>query len=101
RAARLSAGRPRQQELVDRRLHLESGQLEDAIAIVEEAVRDEQGAELADLVPPAREEPVVADELVLLDVGEDRPRQREQLLEPLSRILPEKRRVLGSKAIAL
>ena len=33
RAARPPAGRPRQQELVERRVHLEAGQLEDAVAV--------------------------------------------------------------------
>ena len=61
---------------------------------LEEPVRDEQVAELADLVPPLREEPVVADELVLLDVREDRARQREQLLEPLPRVVVQQRGVL-------
>ena len=67
----------------------------------EEAVRDEQVAELADLVPPAREEPVVADELVLLDVREDGAREREQLVEPLARVVVEQRGVLGREPVAL
>ena len=87
----VAAGRPREEELVERRVHLEPGELEDVVAVLEEAVRDEQVAELADLVPPARQEPVVADELVLLDVREDGAREREQLLEPFARVVVEER----------
>ena len=88
-------------ELVERRVHLEPRELEDVVAVLEEAVRDEQGAELADLVPPAREEPVVAEELVLLDVREDRAREREQLVEPLPRLVVEQRAVLLGEPVAL
>ena len=57
-------------------------ELEDVLAVLQEPVRGEQVAEVADLVPPAGQEPVVAEELVLLDVGEDRPRERAARRSP-------------------
>ena len=65
------------------------------------AVRREQRAELAHLVPPPRQEPVVAEELVLLDVGEDHAREPEQLVEALARLLVEQRAVLLGEPVTL
>ena len=101
RAARLPSGGPRKHELVERRVHLEARKLEDPVAVLEEVVCHEQVTELADLVPPARQEPVVADELVLLDIREDRAREREQLLEPFPRVVVEQRRVLDREVVPL
>ena len=75
--------------------------MEDVLAVLEEAVLGEQRAELADLVEEARLEPVVAVELVLLDVREDRAREPEQLLERAARLLVEQRAVLLREAVAL
>ena len=58
--------------------------MEDVLAVRQIAVAREQRAELADLVVEAHEEPVVAVELVLLDVGEHGAREPEQLLEGLA-----------------
>ena len=73
RAERLAARGPDQHELVERRLRPRAGELEDVLGVVEVPVLREQRAELAHLVPPRRQEPVVAEELVLLDVREDHP----------------------------
>ena len=68
-------------ELLERLADLVARELEDVLGVGEEAVRREQRAEFADLVEEARLEPVLAEELVLLDVGEDCSRQPEQLVE--------------------
>ena len=101
RAERLAARGPHQDELVEGRLDLVAGELEDVLGILEVAVVREQRAELAHLVPPSREEPVVAEELVLLDVREDHPREAEQLVEALARLLVEERTVLLREPVAL
>ena len=61
----------------------------------------QQRAELADLVPPPRQEPVVAEELVLLDVREHGPRQGQQVVERRPRLLVEQRAVLVRQPLAL
>src|SRR5205814_8806516 len=81
---RLAAGRPREQQLVDRLGDLVPRELEHVLLVLQEAVVGEEGAELTKLVPPARQEPVVAIELVLLDVREDRARERQELVEGLA-----------------
>ena len=78
-----------------------AGQLEDVLAVLEEAVLGEQRAELADLVPPPGQEPVVAEELVLLDVREHRARELQQLVERLACVLVEQRTVLVGQTVAL
>ena len=98
RPERRPAGRPGQPQLLERLHHLVARELEDVLAVLEEAVRREQRAELADLVEEARLEPVVAVELVLLDVGEDRAREPEQLLERRPRLLVQQRAVLRRPA---
>ena len=96
---RLAAGRPRQHELVERGGDLVARELEDVLAVLEETVLGEQRAELTDLVPPPRQEPVVAEELVLLDVGEHRARQGQQLVRTARgsprRAAPRTRRPAG------
>ena len=98
RAERRAAGRPGEEQLVERRRDLVAPELEDVLGVLEEAVLREQRAELAHLVPPARQEPVVAVELVLLDVREDHPREPEQLVERRARLLVEQRAVLLARA---
>src|SRR5207237_583890 len=71
------------------------------LAALEEAVPREQGSELTQLVPPARQEPVVAEELVLLDVREDRARESEQLVEGRPRLLVQQCPVLLGQPVAL
>src|SRR4029078_11158991 len=100
RPARLSARGPGEQELIERRVHLETGGLEDVCAVLEDPMLGEQAAEVADRVPPGREEPIVAEELVLLDVGEDRPREREQVVEALPRLVVEQRALIARQALA-
>ena len=101
RAERRAARRPRQDELLERLRDLVAAELEDVLGVLEEAVRREQRAELAHLVAPARQEPVVAVELVLLDVREDRAREPEQLVERRARLLVEQRAVLLGEPVAL
>ena len=100
-AERLAARRPHQDELVERRLDLGAGELEDVFRVLQVSVRREERPELAHLVPPAREEPVVAEELVLLDVREDHAREPEQLVEALARLLVEQRAVLLGEPVPL
>ena len=72
RPARRTPGGPAEHELVERAHDLMAAKLEDVLGVLQEAVPRKQLAELAQLVPPAREEPVVAEELVLLHVREHR-----------------------------
>ena len=101
RPERRAAGCPREHQLVERLGDLVAGQLEHVLLVLEEAVVGEQRAELAQLVPPARQEPVVAVELVLLDVREHRPREPEQLVERRPRPRREQRAVLLGEPVAL
>src|SRR5204863_7026276 len=101
RPERQAARRPRQEQLVERGRHLVPAQLEDVLAVLEEAVLREQGAELPHLVPPAREEPVVAEELVLLHIRKDHARKAEQLVEGLPRPVIEECAVFLGEAVAL
>src|SRR4029079_5818479 len=101
RAEWCAARRPRQDELVERLCDLVPAELEDVLRVLEEAVRRQERAELPYLVPPPREEPVVAEELVLLDVWEDGARQLEQLVGGRARLLVEQRAVLLRAPVAL
>src|SRR5207342_1438474 len=101
RAEWRAAGRPGQEQLVERLRDLVPAELEDVLGVLQEAVLREQRAELAHLVPPAGEEPVVAVELVLLDVREDHAREAEQLRERPARLLVEQRAVLLRQPLAL
>ena len=76
-------------------------QLEDVLAVLEEVVLGEQRPELAHLVPPPRQKPVVAEELVLLDVREHGPRQPQQVVERLADVLGQERAVLFRQTLAL
>ena len=101
RAERRAARRPRQHELVECLCDLVAAELEDVLLVLEEPVLREESAELAHLVPEPREEPVVAEELVLLDVGEHGAREREQLLEGLARLVVEQPPVLLGEPVSL
>ena len=74
--------------------------LRDVLAVLQKAVRGEQRTELANLVPPPCQEPVVAEELVLLHVREHGARERQQVTERLARLLVEQRAVLLGEAVA-
>src|SRR6201999_3796349 len=102
RPERLPAVRPRQAQLVARLRGLRALELEDVLGVLEEAGAGEDGPDLADLVEEPPLEPVLAEELVLLDVREHRPRQPEQLVERTPRLLvAEQRAVLVGEPVAL
>ena len=66
-------------QVVQRRAHLVAVQEEDVLAVREEAVRHEDVAELAHLVPEDRVVPVLHVEVVVLDVRVDRARELDEL----------------------
>ena len=101
RPERRAAGRPREQQLVERLGDLVPASWKMSSLSSRKPWSREQRAELAQLVPPARQEPVVAVELVLLDVREDRAREAEQLVERLAGLLVEQRAVLLGEPVAL
>jgi hypothetical protein len=82
RAARRGGpDRPAGQQVVERVVDLVAVQVEDVLRVVEEPVRAEDLAELADAVPEDRVVPVLDVEVVVLDVRIDAPREADELVE--------------------
>src|SRR5687767_10333997 len=79
-ATRRRTGGPRSHEIDDGRLELEVRELEHVLGVGEEAMCGQQAAELADLVEEEIRVPVLAIELVPLDIGENAMRQRDHLV---------------------
>ena len=60
----------------------------------------EECAELANFVPEDRQVAVIDVEVVVLDVGEDRPSEREALVERPTVLLGEQRAILAGDLLA-
>ncbi len=90
-----------QHELLERLQHLVAVEVEDVLDVVQIVALDEQRPELADLVVPGGQEPVVAVELVLLDVREHRPREPQQLVERAALLVGELLGVALREPVAL
>ena len=92
---------PGQAQLLECLCHLMAAQLKHVLGISKESVVREQSPELPHFVKEARLEPVLAVELVLLDVGEHKSRESEQFVEGRPGIGVEQRSVLLREALAL